>query len=56
MFANHLKNELIKGFDGLDTDKDGRITKDQIQGLLFDLADKNGDGEISKDELKYLIE
>jgi Ca2+-binding EF-hand superfamily protein len=53
--ADKIVNERVKGiFDRLDTDKDGKISKEEAKGLIkehFDKIDTNKDGFIDFDEL-----
>ena len=51
----HIAAERVKRiFDRLDTNRDGKITKDEAKGLIkehFDKIDRNGDGAITYKEL-----
>ena len=51
----HIVAERVKKiFDRLDTNRDGKITKDEAKGLIkehFNQIDRNGDGVISYEEL-----
>ena len=51
----HIVAKRVKAiFDRLDTNRDGKITKDEAKGLIkehFNQIDRNGDGVISYEEL-----
>jgi Ca2+-binding EF-hand superfamily protein len=51
----HIVAERVKTiFNSLDTNRDGKITKDEAKGLIkehFDKIDRNGDGAITYEEL-----
>ncbi len=45
---------LMEMFDGIDTDKDGKLTEAELEAhraAMFTAADANGDGMLSADEL-----
>jgi Ca2+-binding EF-hand superfamily protein len=49
-----VAERVKKIFDHLDTNRDGKISKDEAKGLIkehFDKIDRNGDGFISYEEL-----
>jgi Ca2+-binding EF-hand superfamily protein len=49
-----VAERVKKIFDHLDTNRDGKISKDEAKGLIkehFDKIDRNGDGVISYEEL-----
>jgi uncharacterized protein (TIGR03000 family) len=49
-----VAERVKKIFDHLDTNRDGKITKDEAKGLIkehFDKIDRNGDGAITYEEL-----
>jgi Ca2+-binding EF-hand superfamily protein len=49
-----VAERVKKIFDRLDTNRDGKITKDEAKGLIkehFNQIDRNGDGVITYEEL-----
>jgi hypothetical protein len=57
--AGGVSEDLLKGFRGLDSDKDGFLTKSELsskRGLAdaFEKADKNGDGKLDPAEYQVL--
>ncbi len=45
-------------FDLLDTDGDGSLSKDEVQGAvgrMFSSIDENGDGKIDRDEIQSFM-
>jgi hypothetical protein len=45
------RDPVVRQFDKLDADHDGKLTPAEVEQMYGDDVDANGDGEISKDEL-----
>jgi Ca2+-binding EF-hand superfamily protein len=51
-FADHARKRAVERFQGMDKDRDGKVSRDEFTGpkLRFDQLDKNADGYLTQQE------